>query len=101
MNKTTWRFIRDQIVEHLKGKAIKLALKKVLGSVMAGGIKGWLVKFVVTELFEEIAEPLIKLAIRKGFVLYDKIEGSINVKQTEKAKDEGNYDDYLDHVGKL
>ena len=101
MNATTWRIIRDTIVAHLKGKAVKAALKKVLGSTAAGGFKAWLVKYIATELFEELAEPLIKLAVRKGFVVYDKIEGKINVKRTIEAKEDGDFNSYRRHVGKL
>jgi len=60
----------DRIKEFLKGKAVKLAIKKILGSAAMGGFKAWLIKFIVTELFEEIAEPIIDLGVRKiGYVV--------------------------------
>jgi hypothetical protein len=82
------------LINFLKGSAVKLAIKKILGTAAVGGIKGWLIKIIVTELFEEIAEPLIKLALRKGLLVYDKIDGNIKIKRLEKAKEENNETNY-------
>jgi len=101
MKDSLWRAVRDKLVEHLKGKAVRLALKKILGAAAMGGFKGWLVKFIVTELFEEVAEPLIKLAVRKGFLLYDKAEGAIKIKKLNEAKEDGNEEDYRTTIGSV
>lgn len=98
---TIWLLVRDRLVEHFKDKAVKFALKKLLGSAMAGGFKGWLVKFIAEYLFEEIAEPVIKLAIRKGFLVVDKISGHITVKKINKAKENNDEDSYVDSIGSV
>ena len=85
---------QKNLIAFLKGSAVKLAIKKILGTAAVGGIKGWIIKIIVTELFEEVAEPLIKLALRKGFLAYDKIDGSIKIKKLEKAKAENNETSY-------
>ena len=85
---------QKNLIAFLKGSAVKLAIKKILGTAAMGGIKGWIIKIIVTELFEEVAEPLIKLALRKGFLAYDKIDGSIKIKKLEKAKAENNETSY-------
>ena len=96
-----WRHLRDAVIDHLKGKAVKLALKKFLGSALAGGFKAWLVKFIVTELFEELAEPIVRLLIRKGFLVYDKTQGAIRIKKLRQAKEEGDEDEYNQQVDDL
>lgn len=85
---------QKNLIAFLKGSAVKLAIKKILGTAAVGGIKGWIIKIIVTELFEEVAEPLIKLALRKGFLVYDKIDGSIKIKKLKKAKAENNETSY-------
>ena len=82
----------------LKDVAVKIALKKLLGSVLAGGPKAWIIKFIVSELFEEIVEPLIKLSIRKGLLLYDITEGKITIKKITSAKEQGDSDAYRRNV---
>lgn len=85
---------KKALIDFLKGSAVKFALKKILGTAAMGGVKGWLVKLIVTELFEEIGEPVIKYLIRKGALAYDKVEGKIKIKKLEAAKEEGNEDGY-------
>lgn len=91
--------LKIQLINFLKGSAVKFALKKFLGSAAAGGFKAWLIKLIVTELFEEIAEPLLKLALRKGHFIYDKIDGEIKLKKIERAKNEEDEDAYTRNIG--
>ena len=90
--------LKDALINFLKGQAVKLALKKFLGSAVAGGFKAWLVKFIVKELYDEIAEPLIKMGINHVGYIYDKQKGKIQVKLIERAKDENNHEDYRNTV---
>lgn len=86
--------IKTELIKFLKGAAIKAALKQLLGSAAMGGIKGWLIKFVVTELFEEVAEPLIKMALNHVGYIYDKQRGRVVIKRLERAENEGDEDGY-------
>lgn len=99
--KLDWQAIKKTLIEQLKGAAVKAALKKFLGSAVIGGPKAWVIKYVVTELFEEIGEPLIKAGLLGAGYYYEKIEGKIIIKRIEEAR-EGNdphaYDNATDDV---
>jgi len=92
---------KEILINFLKGEAIKLALKNILGSAIMGGPKAWLIKFVVTELFEELGEPLIKAALNKIGYYYDKIDGNINIGKIKKARasdDKEGYNQAIDNI---
>jgi len=89
------------LIQFLKGEAIKLALKKLLGSAAAGGIKGWIIKFVVEQLFEEVAQPIIELGFRKMGYLVHRIEGEIILKKIKDAKNENDFDRYRRNIGRV
>lgn len=59
-----------------------------------GGFKGWLIRLVVTELYEEIGEPIIKYALNEVGYQYDKVKGRVIVRRIEKARNENNPDGY-------
>ena len=82
--------------EYLGGQAVKLALKKILGSSTAGGFRGWLIKLIATELYEEIGEPIVELAMRKGGYVYNKVDGKVKVRKLREAQSENNEDAYDD-----
>lgn len=91
-----WKTLFDALVEHLKGRVFKLALKKILGSASAGGFKAWLVKFVLENLWEELAEPLIKAGLVEIKYIKDNFDGNITAKRIEKARRSENVQDYND-----
>lgn len=90
-----WGRLKTALISWLKSKAVTMALKKILGSAMAGGFKGWLVKYIVTELFEELAEPVIKYAFRKVGYIYEVKKGEHILRRIENAE---NRDDWRDAV---
>lgn len=92
--KLNWEAIKLAVIEQLKGAAVKAALKKLLGSAALGGFKTWIIKYIITELFEELAEPLMKAAFVKMGYFYDRVEGKIIVKRIEQAREAGNGEDY-------
>jgi len=101
MEESKWAAFKKYLIDFLKGSAVKFALRKILGSAVMGGFKAWLVKFIVTELFEQVAEPLILLSMRKGLLFYDKTRGKIRIKKIQQAKEEGDentYDSNIDDV---
>lgn len=91
---TFWQRFRDILIEQLEGQAVKLALKKILGSAAMGGFRAWLIKFIVVELFDLIAEPIIKFGFRRAGYLYNKVNGKIQVKRLQRARDESDEDAY-------
>lgn len=48
--------------------------------------------------FDQLAEPVIELAMRKGQLVVDKANGKIVYLKAKKAKQDGNKDDYLDSI---
>lgn len=74
-----------------------MALAKFVGAT--AGLKAWLVKWVVTYFFDTLAAPVIQLAMRKGQLYIDKAKGEIVFAKVQKAKQDGNKDDYLDSIG--
>lgn len=96
--KSVWPEIQAQILEQLKGAAVKAALKSFLGTGAGVGFKAWLIKFVVENLFEEIAEPLIKAAFTFMGYSYNRVEGNILVKRLKEAQENNDEDAYNDTV---
>lgn len=89
---------KDWLIPFLKGQAVKAALKKILGSAVMGGFQGWLVKYVVTELYEEIGEPIIKMALNHMGYLYDRQKGKVLIKRLNNAEDENTYNTISDDI---
>lgn len=84
----------NALLEHLKGKFFKLALKKLLGTTVASGFKGWLVTFIIENLWEELAAPLIKAGLVEIKYIRDKIDGDLTAKNIEKARRSDSNEDY-------
>jgi len=93
--------VKSLFIKTLEKAVVKTALKKILGSAVMGGFKAWLIKFIATELFEHVAEPVIRLAIRKGQLIYDKTDGNLKLKKIREAKDEDDTDTYWDTIGDI
>lgn len=96
-----WKTVKDFILSKAEKFFIDFALKKLLGSVLAGGLKAWIVKKIAGKLFNELGKPLLQLAIRKGFLLYDVREGKILVKKIDEAKREHDAAEYFKHIGNV
>ena len=93
-----WKATRDFIISGLEKIFINWALKKALGSAIMGGFKAWLVRLITTKLYDELAKPIIELAIRKGYLLYDIKKGKLLLKDINRAKDNKNEADYIDSI---
>jgi len=83
------------IVAMMKDKAIKFAVKKVLGTAVSGGYRFWIVKYVTKELYEKIAEPLVDLYFANKGYKVDRELGKIALKEVENAQD---VDEWFDAV---
>lgn len=94
----SWKAIRAFVLNYAEKFFVDWALKKVLGSALGGGIKVWLVKTIATKLFDEVAAPVLRLAIRKGYLFYDIQRGKILIKKVMDAKEEGRKEDYYKYL---
>lgn len=92
--KNTWKKFQDWFVQLLKGQAVRLALKRILGTAAATGPWAWLVTFIVVELTEEIAEPFVRLYFRSVGYNYYRRDGERILERIERAKEEGDQDAY-------
>lgn len=80
-------------LDHLRGKIFKLAIKKILGVALMGGVRGWLIQFILTELYEQIGLPVIKLGMRKIQKKIDEEKGKQLYQDISEAK---NKKEFLD-----
>ena len=89
-----WKRFQAILMEQLKGALIKTALKKFIGSAAGGGFKVWLVKFIATELFEEVGEPLVKMALVEIRYVPVLIKGKLTSAKIIRAREDGNTQEY-------
>lgn len=97
----TWKKVKDFIVEQLKGAAFKAALLKFFGTTAGLGFKGWLVKQILENFFDDIGEPVIRGALNQAGYIYDKVDGKKKIDNIRKAKaenDSGAYDSTVDDI---
>lgn len=78
--------IKSSLIRFLKTKAVKAALKKILGSAVAGGPYAWIVTYIVSELYDEVAKPIIQAAFEKLGYAYEVKKGEIVLRRIENAE---------------
>ena len=89
--------LADYLLKILEKEAVKFFIKKVLGAASMGGIKLWLIKFVIGEVFEEIDERLLEPSMRKIGTAIEKYKG----KKVFKRIDNETGDDWIDAAGDM
>lgn len=95
----TWLItIRNIIITQLRGQAIKQAIILLVKSGPFMGFRGWLVKVIVTHFYDDIAEPLIKMAFLNMNYEYRRIEGKILLKRVKNAENQTQYDAAIDDI---
>lgn len=85
--------LQQYILQQLEKNAVKILIKKFL---ISGGFKGWLVKFVVEELVEEVDEHLLEPAFQIVGYHADTLEGA---KIYKKVQDAETVNDWLNSLG--
>ena len=96
-----WESLKDILFKWLKGKSVKLALKKILGSSVMGGVQAWVIAYIIEYLYDEYAVPMMNILINKGLFYYDSSQGKVTYKKLEDAKiknDENSYNDISDNA---
>lgn len=86
------------LIDLLHRKLVVGLLKKFL---LTGGIKGWISKYVANHLFDELVKPAVLYSIREGNFIINTAKGHIKVTHYEEAEENGNEDDYLDHISSV
>ena len=98
---TVWPTLKAQLIEHLKGKAVKIAIKAFLKTGAGAGFKAWLIKFVVEELIEEVAIPIMNALQVEVVYSWNRETGKVMAKKLNQAREDGNaeaYDDAADDI---
>jgi hypothetical protein len=92
--------LKQFLLDQLKGAFVKTSIKLFLNSGAGLGFKAWVIKFVATELYEEIGEPVAKAAMLQVGYLYDRHEGRVIVQKFKEAENGQAYDDAVDDIFK-
>lgn len=93
-----WKWLGDYLLTVFKNEAVKTLFKLIFNTTKMAGFKLWLTQVIVDVLWDYLGEPLAKLAIRKGLLVYDKANGEIRYKKLLRAKVNNNEDDYNDAI---
>lgn len=86
------------IIDFFRKAAVKAALLKLLGSAVMGGFRAWLIKLIVTQMYDSLAVPIFQWGVRKGMLQVDKVTGRIHVKQLRNADTDAEWDDVVDKL---
>ncbi len=89
-----WRALRARFIAYLKAEFIQLAFKKLLRTAVGGRFKVWLVKYLVTEFYEEIGLPIIHYIFNEAEYQADVVKGKLIVTKLDEARSKGNEDSY-------
>lgn len=92
---------RAAIISLFKKEAVKFALAKLAKGILKGSFGNWIITFAVEYLFEELVQPLMKLAFNYMGYQYDRIDGKVKVMKLDKAKRDGDgkaYDIIVDDI---
>ena len=83
--------LTNTLLNILQDRVVKSALSRLIGTT--AGFKAWVLKFVLDEFYDDIAEPVMKLAIRKGLKAYDVSKGGYYNAKFYKARDKKDWDE--------
>ena len=83
-------WLKEFLIAILRDKAVKFALKKLLAT---SSIKIWIVQYVVKELFDEVAKPIIQAAFEFMGYKYEVKRGEHTLKKIENAQSRDDWRD--------
>lgn len=93
-----WLTLRPILLNFLRAEALKLALKKILGSAVAGGLRGWLIKTLFDVAYDELEDRVIKPVLREAGYTFEKVRGKILIKRLNDAETNDDYNDTIDDI---
>lgn len=96
-----WLIFKNFINQILESAAVNAALLTFLGSANAVGFSAWLVTKLAQYGYTQVLQPGIEALIRLGFLKYDVVTGEFLLKDIQKAKKEGNSNEYWIAIGKV
>ena len=87
---------RDYIAGLVKSGAVKTALSWITKkwAFFATGPLGWLAALVLDQVWDYFGDKIVRYGMRKGALIYDKVDGHIKVIKIKEAKKDGKQADY-------
>ena len=75
---------------------VKTALSWIAtkAAFLTTGPLGWFVTLILDEIWDFFGDKIVRYAMIKGALVYDKASGTIKVHKIRKAKQSGNQDEY-------
>jgi len=89
---------KEAILNWIKKWIIEFAFRKILGSAIVGGVKGWLIKYGINWLWKQYLGPGLRYLFRKVEMLIRKRDNKKNIGKLNKAKNEKEFDDAFDNL---
>ena len=90
--------LKSILVDFLKKELVKQALIDLVKSEAFLGVRTWVVKTIVTHLFDEVAKPIIDLSFRKlGYVVEVK-KNEILLKKIQNSADVNDWSNNVNGV---
>lgn len=99
--KINWDWVKTSLIKFLKDKLVKTILKKILGSATALGWQAWIIKYFVTEIYDEALAPRIKAIFAQIGFKYNVYKGGIQIERIKEARendDEEQYNSTIDDI---
>lgn len=81
-------------------EVLKASLKYLLRTAGGNVFTQWLVKYIVKNLTEEIATPIINMSVNELGYQYEKIKGKATLKKIQNAENQTEYDSAIDDIYK-
>lgn len=97
------KYWRDKANNFIKNGAVDTALVFLSKgwSAVASGPVGWMAERILEYVWDKTAGKMVRLGLRKGWLVVDLASGAIKIKKINKAKDENNSDDYWDTISDI
>ena len=90
--------LKSILIDFLRKEAVKQALINLVKSGAFLGFRTWLVKFIVINLFDEVAKPIIDLSFRKVGYLVEVKNGEYLLKKIQNSSDVNDWSNSVNNV---
>ena len=90
--------LKSILIDFLRKEAVKQALINLVKSGAFLGFRTWLVKFIVINLFDEVAKPIIDLSFRKVGYLVEVKNGEYLLKKIQNSADVNDWSNSVNGV---
>ena len=92
------RALKSILVDFLKKEIVKQALINLVKSEAFLGVRTWVVKTIVTHLFDEVAKPIIDLSFRKLGYTVEVKKNEILLKKIQNSADVNDWSNNVNSV---